>query len=86
MIKRKHYLETHNVDGTLKSHTDPTPSGNKRKIAELESALAESQGVVKGLEMQLKAGQGDTEQGQSNKDCDALVPYGHTRTPMKKRG
>ena len=85
MIKRKRYLNARNADGSKKS-PPAAAGGDKRRLAELEASLAESEGVVKGLEMQLKAGGGRDEEEQSNEGNDALVPYGHTRTPFKKRG
>ena len=84
MIKRKRYLHKHNNDAT----PSPKPAaGDKRRIAELEASLAESQSVVRGLEGQLKAsGGGRDSDGESGGEHDALVPYGHTRTRIKKNG
>ena len=90
MIKRKRYLETHNADGSKKPRdaAGGAAGGNDRRIAELEASLAESQGVVKGLEMQLTSNQQEEEQQYrpSGRGNDALVPYGHTRTALKKQG
>ena len=81
MIKCKRYLANHKSDGTLRSPA-PAASGDKRRIAMLEANLAESESVVKGLEAQLKAS--EDKDKESNSDNEALVPYGHTRMPLKR--
>ena len=82
MIKHKHYLTSHNSDGSRKSPATPA-SGDKRRISELEAILAESESVVKGQEAQLKANR-EGQDKEPSRENDALVPYGHTCTPFKK--
>ena len=80
MIKRKRYLVNHKPG----ARSPVTPArGDKCTIAALEADLAESESVVRGLEAQLKASEAKEE---SNSENEALVHYGHTRTPTKKRG
>ena len=89
MARRKRYLATHNKDGSLKggARRQKNVRGAKRKIEEL---TAKVESMEQALEQQqarspAKEDGGEEEGSRSNAGNLAVVPFGKTRTPFRKK-